>query len=43
MLAQPGYSSKPIVELNGTNAGKDNAGLILSAGSNGSIIQALDY
>ena len=38
---QPGYSSKPIVELNGTNAGKDNAGLILSAGSNGSIIQGL--
>ena len=38
---QPGYTSAPLVDLNGTSAGSNAAGLDLAAGSGGITIRAL--
>ena len=39
--SQPGYSGTPLIELDGTSAGNNRAGLTLASGSSGSTIRGL--
>jgi hypothetical protein len=39
--SQPGYAGTPLIELNGTRAGNNRAGLTLESGSGGSTIRGL--
>jgi titin len=38
---QPGYQGRPLIELNGTNAGIGVQGLVIERGGSGSVIRAL--